>query len=482
MEWTNIFIHNPSEPLLFHTGVFLFLFSLFLIAYSFIYQNQKIRNIALIIFGFYFYYKASGLFLILLITSLSADYIFSKWIHNCKKTKLKKLILIFGILFSLSFLVYFKYSNFFLENISYLTHTNYILSDFILPIGISFYTFQSISYLVDVYQNKIQPSGFINYMLYMTFFPHLVAGPIVRAKDFLPQIKKPTKLNKGNINEAFYLITKGFIKKAIIADFIAQYADSVFSTPDGFSGAEHLISSLCYTLQIFCDFSGYTDMAIGIALLLGFRLCVNFDSPYKSLNITNFWHRWHISLSSWLRDYVYIPFGGNKKGFSLQMLFLLLTMLIGGFWHGANWKFIFWGAGHGILLILHKIFLLKFPKKIDNPIFNFVSWLFTFICVSLLWIPFRAGSIEETIFIYNKIFTDIDFKYFSAIYFSNTLLIYFLLIGYTLTLLPNTIKEFVKKQFYDANIITKFVILGILIQLFLQVKSSSIQPFIYFQF
>ncbi len=482
MEWTNIFLHNPAEPLLFHTGFFLFLFSLFLIFYSFIYNKRKVRNLAIIIFGFYFYFKSSGLFVILLILSISSDYIFSKWIYKSKHPKQKKIILICSILFSLSFLVYFKYRNFFLENISYVIYNNYSLKELILPIGISFYTFQSISYLVDVYHNKIQPSGYVNYMLYMTFFPHLVAGPIVRAKDFLPQIKKPTILNKDNINEAFYLIIKGFIKKAIIADYIAQYADSVFSTPNGFSGTEHLVSSLCYTLQIFCDFSGYTDMAIGIALLLGFRLCVNFDSPYKSLNITNFWHRWHISLSSWLRDYVYIPFGGNKKGLILQMLFLLLTMIIGGFWHGASWKFVFWGTGHGILLIIHKIVILKFSKKIKNSVFNFASWIITFICVSLLWIPFRASSMKDAIIIFNKIFTDIEFKYFFAIYTSNPLLIYFLVIGFVSTLLPNKIKEVLKKQFYDANIITKFIILGLLIQLFLQVKSSSVQPFIYFQF
>ncbi len=482
MDWTNIFLHNSVEPLLFHNGFFLLIFSLFLIFYAFIFHKLKVRDIAIILFGFYFYYKSSGIFILLLVLSLSADYLFSIWMSRNKNLKQKKAILIAGILFSLSFLIYFKYRNFFIDNLSTITGENYNLSNLILPIGISFYTFQSISYLVDVYQNKLKPSGFKNYMLYMTFFPHLVAGPIVRARDFLPQIEHQTLLTKEKINEALYLIVKGLIKKAIIADYIAQYSDSVFSAPDGFSGTENLIATLSYTLQIFCDFSGYTDMAIGIALLLGFRLCVNFNSPYKSLNITNFWRRWHISLSSWLRDYIYIPFGGNKKGFSLQLLFLFLTMLIGGFWHGASWKFVFWGAGHGLLLIIHKLYMLKFPNKNNNIIFKIASWAFTFICVSLLWIPFRAVTFSDALIVYEKIFTDINFSYLSAIYATNPLLIYMLLFGFSATMLPNKIKDFIKNKYYESDIIFKIFFLALVIQLFLQVKSSSVQPFIYFQF
>ncbi len=481
-EWLKIFAHNSNEPLLFHTGFFLLIFSIFLIFYSFIFHNRRVRDVALIIFGFYFYYKSSGYFLILLVTCLSFDYLFSIWLGKAKTGLKKKIILISGIIFSLSFLLYFKYRNFFMDNVSNLFGGTYELSELVLPIGISFYTFQSISYLVDVYQNKLKPSGFKNYMLYMSFFPHLVAGPIVRAKDFLPQIEQSTVLDRSRLNEALYLIIKGFIKKAIIADYIAQYSDSVFSAPGGFSGTEHLVSSLCYTLQIFCDFSGYTDMAIGIALLLGFRLCVNFRSPYKSLNITDFWRRWHISLSTWLRDYIYIPFGGNRKGFNLQLVFLFITMLIGGFWHGASWKFVFWGAGHGLLLIIHKLVVLKFPKKTKNHIYQFFSWAITFICVSLLWIPFRAVSMSDAFIVYKKIFSGIDFSYFPAIYSTNPLLIVMLLLGFAATLLPDKYKEIAIKKFNKTDIILKFVFLAVLIQLFLQVKSASVQPFIYFQF
>ena len=316
----------------------------------------------------------------------------------------------------------------------------------------------------------------------MLFFPHLVAGPIVRARDFLPQLTKKIKFDKRLLNESFYLILKGLIKKAIIADYVAQYADIVFSAPDGFSGSELILASLCYTLQIFCDFSGYTDMAIGIALLLGYRLCLNFDSPYKALNITNFWRRWHISLSSWLRDYIYIPLGGNRKGFLLQIVFLFLTMLVGGFWHGADWKFVFWGAGHGMLLILHKLWVKFFGKYLKSSWFNMFAWFITFSCVSLLWIPFRAVSMESTWVIYKRIFTIVDFSMVFAVLKSNPTLFLLLVLGYASTLLKGKWKTKLYTYFGRQDLAIKFIVLILVIQLMIQMRSSVVQPFIYFQF
>ena len=481
-EILHLFVHDSKEPLLFHTGFYLFIFSLFMIAYAFVYHKNKMRNTFIILFGLYFYYKASGLFVFLLLFTISSDYVFSILMTKEKRPKLKKLYLLTGILFSLSFLMYFKYSNFFLENIGNLTHSKFDALTLILPIGISFYTFQSISYLVDIYYGKFKAPSFSDYLMYMSFFPHLVAGPIVRARDFLPQLKKETSLKKENINEAFYLISKGLIKKAIIADFIAQYSDIVFSQPDGFSGSEHLMATLCYTLQIFCDFSGYTDMAIGVALLLGFRLCVNFDSPYKSQNITVFWRRWHISLSSWLRDYIYIPMGGNRKGANMQALFLTLTMLIGGFWHGASWKFVFWGGAHGILLMIHKLFKRYFPNKEVAKSFNIVAWALTFACVALLWIPFRAATMHDAWFMYTKIFSDQSFSKITALYQVNKLLFLFIILGFGLTALPAIWKDSLKAKYYKLDFYMKVLILIGIIQIILQTRSATVQPFIYFQF
>lgn len=519
MNWPeilNLFLHNPKEPLLFHTGFFLFIFSIFLVGYASVYQRNSLRNLVIVLFGFYFYYKASGIFLLLLILTISADYFFSILIERARTHTLKKLSLVSGILFSLSFLLYFKYTDFFLENVALAQGKPFEPLDLVLPIGISFYTFQSISYLVDIYKGKFQRPSYSDYLMYMTFFPHLVAGPIVRARDFLPQLAPRTVVTRADLGEAFFLIMKGLVKKAIIADYVAQYSDAVFAQPEGFSGTENIVATLCYTLQIFCDFSGYTDMAIGVALLMGFRLCLNFDSPYKALNITDFWRRWHISLSSWLRDYIYIPMGGNRRGLPLQLLFLLLTMLIGGFWHGPSWKFVFWGAGHGVLLILHKMFAWAWPdaspgrksgkmSEYDPPLPDEtpkgvvdhagnrnmvlleramapVFWFITFACVALLWVPFRVSSMEVTWQVYQKIFSGFDWTIIEKAIPLNPLLYILLPLGYLATMQPVNVKRFVRRTYDRLPFLVKIILLILVVQCILQVRSESVQPFIYFEF
>jgi D-alanyl-lipoteichoic acid acyltransferase DltB (MBOAT superfamily) len=486
MNWIEIiklFDYNQNNPLLFHTGFFLFIYSMILIIYAFVFDHFKLRKIIIVLFSIYFYYKASGKYVILLLLTISADYIFSKLIVNHNNRVMRKIWLVCGILFSLSFLLYFKYSNFIIQNLSLIPGIKFNLTtSIVLPIGISFYTFQSISYLVDTYKNKIKVTKFLDYLMYMTFFPHLVAGPIVRALDFIPQIDKKNLINKYIINEAFYLILKGLVKKAIISDYISQYSDIVFSAPEGFSGTEHILSTLCYTLQIFCDFSGYTDMAIGIALLMGFRLSQNFNSPYKANNISNFWRNWHISLSSWLRDYIYIPMGGNKKGIKLQMLLILFTMIVGGLWHGADWKFIFWGFAHGLLIVFHKIFSIYFRNNFKGKCFSYISWILTFICVSLLWIPFRAESIEATWIIYSKIFFSSNLKILIELLKTNLFLFILIFIGYFFTLIPNSFKEIIKNKYYELDFFGKIASFVIVIQIIIQIRSSNVQPFIYFQF
>lgn len=483
-DWTtlkNLFWHSTGEPLLFHSGLFLFLFSVFLVGYAFVSGNKNARNIFIIIFSFYFYYMTSGMFLLLLVSTISLDYFFCWLIIKQTDDKKRKLLLTLGILFSLSFLLYFKYRNFFLSNCNEVLGTSYPLFELILPIGISFYTFQSISFLVDTYKRKITLPKYSEYLMYMSFFPHLIAGPIVRAADFLPQAAKKITVSVENMNEAFFLISKGLVKKAIIGDFIAQYADIVFSQPEGFSGTEHAFATLCYTFQIFFDFSGYTDIAIGVALLLGFRLGVNFLSPYKSTSITEFWRRWHISLSSWLRDYIYIPMGGNNKGLGLQLLFLLVTMLIGGFWHGADWKFVFWGGAHGLLLIYHKLFM----KLTGNRSFVFlkpVYWALTFSCVALLWIPFRALSLDDSFVMYKSIFSGLNFETMGMIAQNNPLLMLVFGLGVALTLMPSSVKLAARNLYDKLHVVPKFVAFAILIQLIIQMRTADVHPFIYFDF
>jgi D-alanyl-lipoteichoic acid acyltransferase DltB (MBOAT superfamily) len=474
------FAYRAESPMLFHHGIFLFLFANFLILYAIFYTSSKIQKWILILFSFYFYYKSSGNYLLLLLVTVGADYFFSILISKTTKPKLATFLTALAIVFSLSFLMYFKYLDFFLRSLG-LGEQGLQTAGIVLPIGISFYTFQSISYLVDIHRKVIKVPSLLDYLLYMSFFPHLVAGPIVRAKDFLPQLKKKIKVTREMVNEGFYLITKGFIKKAIIADFIAQYVDIIYASPTGTSGVEAIFAVLGYALQIFCDFSGYTDMAIGIALLMGYRLCLNFDSPYKSLNITQFWRKWHISLSSWLRDFIYIPLGGNKKGFALQLVFLLITMIIGGFWHGADWKFVWWGIGHGLLLVFHKL-LTRWVTISGSMVLDSLSWILTFSTVVILWIPFRALSLSDSLILFKALFQTIDLETLSIFCQQNFLYVLLLGIGFSMTLLNDGLKEKFKTWYYKESIIIKLVLLVALIQVMYEIQSSEVQPFIYFQF
>ena len=492
-----LFKFNGNMEMVFHTGFFLALFIVFLVFYTLLYHRNALRYYLLIAFSLYFYYKASGEFLALLLITVGIDYFISLAITHTKSQAWKRVEMTIGILFSLSFLFYFKYANFFGEQYAYIVGQTHTAWDIILPVGISFYTFQSISYIVDTYYERFEKPSFKTYLMYMTYFPHLVAGPIVRAKDFLPQVERieidentgkkkfilpNISLSADNAKEAMYLILKGFIKKAIVGDFVAQYADIVFSSPAAFSGTEHWVATLCYTLQIFCDFSGYTDMAIGISLLLGYRLHKNFDSPYTATNITVFWRKWHISLSSWLRDYIYIPLGGNRKGISAQLLFLMITMLVGGFWHGASWKFIFWGFGHGMLLILHKLYVKATKDTILAKMPKIMAWSINFSVVALLWIPFRALSMEDTLIMYKGIFSGIDFAQLRQVFLNNEGIFYMLGIGYTAALLPMLLKSKFQEWYFNTDLVVKFAILIIAIQVMLQFENETVQPFIYFQF
>ena len=464
--------------MLFHHGIFLFLFANFIIFYALFSHRSNIQKWLLIAFSAYFYYKSSGIYFLLLFTTIISDYLFSLLI--VKSSRYKNTLTAIGILFSLSFLLYFKYAKLIVTTFGWSAEALEV-DNLFLPIGISFYTFQSISYLVDVKRNKIAIPKFHDYLLYMTFFPHLVAGPIVRAKDFLPQLKRKLNVTNAHISEGLYLISKGLIKKAIIADFVGQYVDIIFATPSGSSGMESLIATLCYTLQIFCDFSGYTDMAIGIALLLGYQLCLNFDSPYQATNITEFWRRWHISLSTWLRDFIYIPLGGNRKGPALQLLFLLITMSVGGIWHGADWKFLWWGVGHGMILILHKL-IMKYAPPIHHIFWIVSGWIFTFCAVSILWIPFRAQSTADSIIIIQKIFTAIHWSESWELLKQNTLLIVLLIFGFAATLLSRVPKVKLKTWYLREPLVVKMIFMVLIILCIFQMQSATVQPFIYFQF
>ncbi len=420
-----IISYDPEKPFIFTSPAFWIFFLFVLAGFCLLYKQLFVRNLYLFGVSLFFYYKTGGLFLILLIIVTLIDFTCGLLIHHSKTKAVRRAFIVVSIISNIGILAWFKYTGFFVETLNSLLGTQIVVSDFlqsfsnnilgtnfnvsniILPVGISFFTFQSLSYTIDVYRRKLDPvRNIIDFGFYVSFFPQLVAGPIVRASEFIPQLYSKFHLSKREFGHALFLISKGLIKKIIISDFIAvNFVDRVFDVPTSFSGFENLMAVYGYGLQIYCDFSGYTDIAIGLALILGFRLPLNFNSPYKAAGISDFWKRWHISLSRWLKDYLYIPLGGNRKGKFRTVLNLMTTMLIGGLWHGADLRFIIWGGLHGIGLIMNKIWNYFFGDSSQKGwLAKSFSIFMTFQFVSFCWIFFRAPDMHNISLMLRQIF------------------------------------------------------------------------------
>lgn len=475
--------YDPKSPMLFSSGLFWLLFIFFLPVYALLKGSRRKMTLFVVAFSLYFYYKSSGLFFLMLIATSFIDWSLSRLIYRLSERKWRLLVMWISISLSLSILGYFKYANFFMWNWNQMVEGNFQPLDIILPVGISFYTFQSISYVVDVYKGRMKPTErWLDYLFFLSFFPALVAGPIVRADYFLPQLEKNEQATAENIWGGLWLVIVGIIKKAVIADYIAQYNDLIFDSPEIYTGVQTLMGVLGYTMQIYCDFSGYSDMAIGIALIMGFKLGLNFDSPYQSRNLTEFWRRWHISLSSWLRDYVYIPLGGNRKGTVRTYINNFLTMLIGGLWHGAAWKFVFWGAMHGVGLAVHKACKPILEKLPHNFFVTFLSWLITFIYVSLLWVFFRASDFSDSILIIKNIF--VDFNWGQLPQFAAARPVWCIMMASLVIFhfVPQRLADRVQSYFISVNWAVKLCVFLVAVQLVIEFMSEEVAPFIYFQF
>ena len=430
----SLFSFDQAHPLLFTQFYFWAFFGLVFAFFSLFSNKVLLRNAYLFAVSLFFYYKTSGLFLILLLFVVIYNYFAARWLRSRKTDRGKKAVMILSVAVDLSTLIYFKYAYFLTDLVNNLFGTSFAVYDvfaafgnmltgselfrvdsIFLPVGISFFTFQAISYIVDVRRGRIEPvRNFLDFGFYLSFFPQLVAGPIVRASEFIPQLHKPYNLSRRWFGIAVFWIMNGLVKKLVLSDYIAvNLCDRVFENPLMYSGFENLCALFCYSLQVYADFSGYTDIATGVAMLMGFYLPKNFNSPYKAKNAGNFWKRWHMTLSNWLKDYVYIPLGGNRNatagtwicivGFALIAVFLsgsiwvgavallifavvggfylfkpesrkkittninsLNTMLLGGLWHGASWNFVIWGGLNGIGMIIY-----KFWKK-WNPMQRYV--------------------------------------------------------------------------------------------------------------
>lgn len=378
---------------------------------------QRVRKLVLLGASYYFYAYWDYRFTLLIFTSTIIDYCIGRWLGQAHSEPMRRLLLSVSLAANLGMLFFFKYYNFFVDSASeILVAWGMGVSnlDIILPVGISFYTFQTMSYTIDIYRKQLEPlHNFFDFALFVSFFPQLVAGPIVRASRFLPQLDNPVVIRKDNVWAGSQIFIVGLFKKLMIADAVAPLVDQVYAHPEYFGSATVWLAVAAYSIQIYADFSGYSDMAIGCARILGFRFAQNFDMPYLSANITEFWRRWHISLSSWLRDYLYIPLGGNRKGISRTYVNLMITMVLGGLWHGASWNFVLWGLLHGIALSLHRLWqgtsfvqnrraLSSAPFAI-GAITYYVNIFCTALFVTVVWVFFRSQTFATTLAIYKKL-------------------------------------------------------------------------------
>lgn len=375
----------------------LFFIPIVWLGFRFLSSNRLLTGalIWLTISSFYFYAYWNPPFIFLLLFSILFNFSIGKALEG--KNRYRKYFLFLGVAVNLLLIVYFKYGNFFMSNIFALSSSQWIDKDIFLPLGISFFTFQQIAFLVEVYQGKIVAPSLLNFSLFVSFFPQLIAGPIVRYPEIVPYFsrKKTFGVSYRNIALGLFLFSIGLAKKVIIADSLSPWVAQVFDKTGSLQFWTAWSGTLAYTFQIYFDFSGYSDMALGLGKLFNISLPINFNSPYKALSITDFWRRWHITLSSFLRDYLYIPLGGNRKGKLNQYKNLLITMTLGGLWHGASWTFVFWGLYHGLLLLAHKVLSNFFKKYHLGKIPIFIKWGATFFSVTLGWVFFRSHSFAQ---------------------------------------------------------------------------------------
>ncbi len=353
----------------------------------------------------FFYAAWDWRYLGLLLFVSIVDWFVANRIAATEDRRARRRWLLVSLISNLGLLGYFKYTNFFLDNLNGLLAPlgkTFPHADILLPAGISFYTFKTLSYTIDVYRGALPVCrSVLDYAMFVTFFPELIAGPIVRASVFFPQMSRPIGPTTGRLVSGASLFLLGLTKKRLIADTAAAVADPIFANPGQYDGVALWFGVLAYTIQIYGDFAGYSDMAIGTARMLGYDLPENFAMPYVSTSITEFWRRWHITLSSWLRDYLYIPLGGNRKGPVRTYVNLFLTMLLGGLWHGASWNFVLWGGLHGIALAVHKLWMRRVKWQMPPAL----GWALTFVFASLCWVPFRAQSFGQTATMLERMFS-----------------------------------------------------------------------------
>ncbi len=479
----DLFAYHPEAPLLFSSGFFLFAWLVLLGIFLLFRRHERARIAWVTLFSLYFYYKCAGWYWLLHVVIVVVDFHLARWIEQAQNRRRAKALLVLSLAVNLGMLAYFKYTNYFFELWAGLTNGQFHAFDIFLPAGISFFTFQSLSYTIDVYRGQLKAlNSMLDYAFFVTFFPQMLAGPIVRAADFLPQIRAIPFVSREDFGRGVFLIATGVFKKAVISDYISlNFVDRIFAEPAKYSGLENLFGVGGYAMQIYCDFSGYSDMAIGLALLMGFHFPLNFNSPYQSLSVTEFWRRWHISLSTWLRDYLYISLGGNRKGRVRTYANLLITMLLGGLWHGAATRFVIWGGLHGLALAVERFWKERFPAP-PGIFRKMLGWVWTFTFVCFCWMFFRASDLATVQTMLSQIFGNFQAQIFPEFVVGYWPVLFWLAIGFALHFAPKSWENWAQAAVTALPLPAKALLLVVIAALVMQVKSADVQPFIYFQF
>lgn len=499
-----VLMFDQMHPLLFNTGLFLLLFAGFLLIYAAIRKWKNAKLIFVILFSLYFYYKSSAEYCFILLGVCVFDYVLGRWMGRVAPRSRAggRWLILLNVVVNVGMLVYFKYFQLLYETFCSINGTEFDALNIILPAGISFFTFRSISYIVDIYRGEMEPAdNFLEYTFFLTFFPPLLAGPVVRAKDMLPQIKANPIATRAMVSEGLFLIMAGLVKKVIISDYISgNFVDRIFENPHLYSGFENLLGVFGFAIQIYCDFSGYSDMAIGLALLLGYRFKDNFNSPFKSQNPTEFWRRWHISLSMWLRDYIYIPMGGNRKGKFRTHVNQMTTMLVGGLWHGASWMYLMWGAFQGVLLIGHKTArtIYRAPEHLrgsrwirtGNILLTFFLTLVGFTLFRFAMLPGTLSDAWEGFTrMTHQIFFEFHpeilielFKPESTVFQAYSLIVLTIIAGYALHFAPHRWAVKTQNAMNATHPFLQTIILALFLFFVIQVRQADLVPFVYLQY
>jgi len=458
-------------------------FIIFLVIFAMLYRSTRTGMMLYVtIISLGFFYLANGWLMQLLPLTALISWSLTKIMNQYSGSR-RKILLLGIILLDLAPLLFFKYANFAISGLNVLIAGNFPIMDIALPVGLSFYTFQAISYSVDVYRKNFTIDvSFLEYIFYLSFFPLLFAGPITRAETFFPQVRRQQTISERLMYSGLWLIILGILKKAVVADYIAQYNNWIFDSPLTYSGFENLMGLLGFSMQIYLDFSGYSDISIGIAALMGIHLRENFRFPYQSLNVTEFWHRWHMSLSTWFRDYVYIPLGGNKYGRVRTAIHCLITLMLVGIWHGSNIMFALWGLMHGLALILHKSLQRILRNIPSNWLTKPFCILITGIFIVCSWAVFRSPNIDTASTIFKQIFTNFNPESISAFWAMRPT--WLLMMVICLMLL------FIKEKYYNRMMIkfiyspwlVKLLAFAFAVQLAIEFHTSNITPFLYYNF